>query len=56
MKWSQHWAKGQPVAKGKGANFDDLLELDLKHSDPISLNIETAVRIKVKKLEGGRHA
>jgi anaerobic selenocysteine-containing dehydrogenase len=47
---SGHWAKGQPVAKGKGTNFDDLLELDLKHSDPISLNIETSVKVKVKKI------
>ncbi len=47
---SGHWAKGQPIAKGKGTNFDDLLELDLKHSDPVSLNIETAVRVKVKKV------
>jgi molybdopterin-containing oxidoreductase family molybdopterin binding subunit len=48
---SGHWAKGQPVAKGKGTNFDDLLELDLKHSDPVSLNIETAVKVKVKKAD-----
>jgi anaerobic selenocysteine-containing dehydrogenase len=47
---SGHWAKGQPVARGKGANFDDLLELDLKHVDPVSLNIETAVRVKVRKI------
>ncbi|MFC1932382.1 molybdopterin-dependent oxidoreductase [Chloroflexota bacterium] len=52
---SGHWAKGQPIAKGKGTNFDNLLELDLKHSDPISLNIETAVRVKVKKLVRGSH-
>lgn len=48
---SGHWAKGLPIARGKGTNFDDLLELDLKHSDPISLNIETAVRVKVRKVK-----
>jgi anaerobic selenocysteine-containing dehydrogenase len=48
---SGHWSPGLPIAKGKGANFDKLLELDLKHVDPISLNIETAVRVKVKKVE-----
>jgi len=50
---SGHWAEGQPVARGKGTNFDNLLELDLKHSDPVSLNIETSIRVKVKKLTRG---
>ncbi len=50
---SGHWAKGLPIAKGKGTNFDNLLELDLKHSDPVSLNIETAVRVKVRKAKRG---
>jgi anaerobic selenocysteine-containing dehydrogenase len=48
---SGHWSPGLPIAMGKGANFDKLLELDLQHVDPISLNIETAVRVKVKKVE-----
>jgi molybdopterin-containing oxidoreductase family molybdopterin binding subunit len=47
---SGHWAKGMPVAKGKGANFDILMEIDLKHCDPICLNLETAVRVKVRKI------
>jgi anaerobic selenocysteine-containing dehydrogenase len=46
-----HWAKGLPIAKGKGTNFDDLLENDLSHCDPVSLNLETAVRVKVRKKE-----
>lgn len=46
-----HWAKGMPIAKGKGTNFDDLLPIDLKHVDPVSLNLETCVRVKVSKLE-----
>jgi len=50
---SGHWAKGLPIAKGKGTNFDNLLEIDLKHSDPVSLNLETAVRVKVKKVNEG---
>lgn len=48
---SGHWADGLPIARGKGTNFDNLLELDLKHSDPISLNIETAARVRVMKSE-----
>jgi molybdopterin-containing oxidoreductase family molybdopterin binding subunit len=46
---SGHWAKGMPIAKGKGTNFDILLEIDLKHCDPICLNLETAVRVKAEK-------
>jgi len=48
---SGHWAKGLPIARGKGTNFDNLLEIDLKHSDPISLNLETAVRVKVSRVK-----
>jgi len=49
---SGHWCKGMPIARGKGTNFDILLELDLKHVDPVSLNLETCTRVKVKKVEG----
>ena len=48
---SGHWAKGLPIARGKGTNFDDLLEIDIKHSDPVSLNLETAVRVKAKRID-----
>jgi len=46
---SGHWAQGMPIAKGKGTNFDILLEIDLKHVDPVCLNMETAVRVKIGK-------
>jgi molybdopterin-containing oxidoreductase family molybdopterin binding subunit len=45
-----HWAKGQPIARGKGSSFDYLLPIDFDHVDPICGNIETAVRVKVRKL------
>jgi molybdopterin-containing oxidoreductase family molybdopterin binding subunit len=48
---SGHWAKGQPIAKGKGTNFDILLELDQDHLDPICTTIETCARTKVRRLE-----
>jgi molybdopterin-containing oxidoreductase family molybdopterin binding subunit len=48
---SGHWGKGMPIARGKGTNFDILLELDLKHVDPVSLNLETCVRAKVRRVE-----
>lgn len=47
---SGHWARGLPIAKNKGVNFDILMEIDLQHVDPICLNIETAVRVKIKKV------
>jgi len=46
---SGHWAKGQPIARGKGTLFDTLLELDRKHVDPYCANIETCVKVKVRK-------
>ncbi|MFC1953767.1 molybdopterin dinucleotide binding domain-containing protein, partial [Chloroflexota bacterium] len=44
-----HWAKGQPIARGKGTNFDNLLPMDWEHMDPVCGTIETAVRVNVKK-------
>ena len=46
-----HWAKGQPIARGKGTNFDNLLPIDFEHMDPICKTIETAVRVSVRKIE-----
>ncbi len=48
---SGHWAKGMPVARGKGTNYDTLMANDLQHVDPVSLNIETAARVRVRKVE-----
>jgi anaerobic selenocysteine-containing dehydrogenase len=45
------WAKGRPIAKGKGAMYNDLLVNDMEHKCPITLNIETAARVKVYKVE-----
>lgn len=41
------WAKGRPIAKGKGSNFCRLIQSDLKHYDPMTLNMETAMAVKV---------
>lgn len=48
---SGHWCRGMPVAHGKGVNFDTLMQNDLLHVDPISLNIETAVKVKIRKVK-----
>lgn len=45
------WARGQPVAYGKGTNFNILLESDFKHVCPVCFNQETAVRVKVYKVD-----
>lgn len=47
---SGHWIKGMPIAQDKGVNFDTLMACDLAHMDPVSLNIETAARVKVRKI------
>jgi molybdopterin-containing oxidoreductase family molybdopterin binding subunit len=51
---SGHWAKGQPIARGKGTNFDRLLEIDQDHLDPICTTIETSVKTRVRKIAGAR--
>ncbi|MEK7353853.1 MAG: molybdopterin-dependent oxidoreductase [Chloroflexota bacterium] len=45
-----HWAIGQPIARGKGTNFDNLLPMDFEHMDPVCGTIETSVRVSVKKV------
>ena len=47
-----HWAKGQPVARGKGTNCNSLIEATFNNCDPISLNLETCVKVKINKVQG----
>jgi len=44
-----HWVKGQPIAYNKGVSYNKILQLDLKHSDPVSMTIETATKVKIYK-------
>ncbi|UCE33716.1 MAG: molybdopterin-dependent oxidoreductase [Deltaproteobacteria bacterium] len=44
------WAKGRPIAKNKGVMFNNLLINDMEHKCPVTLSIETAVRVKVYKV------
>ena len=44
-----HWVKGQPIAYGNGVYFNELMELDLEHCDPVSLSIETSAKVKIYK-------
>jgi len=44
-----HWTEYQPVAKGKGTFFNDLVEMDKAHTDPLTLNQDICCRVKVYK-------
>ncbi|MBW2028547.1 MAG: molybdopterin-dependent oxidoreductase [Deltaproteobacteria bacterium] len=48
---SGHWTRSMPIATGKGTHFDALMACDLDHVDPVSLNIETAAKVRVRKLD-----
>ncbi|MFC1900052.1 molybdopterin-dependent oxidoreductase [Chloroflexota bacterium] len=45
------WAKGRPIAKGKGVNFNVLLPADQKHIDPLCGAFEITVKLKAYKVE-----
>ncbi len=47
-----HWAKGLPVAKGKGVFFNDLLELTWDRISPVNLGLDICVKVKVTKVGG----
>jgi len=47
------WAKGRPIARGKGMNFNELLPADCRHMDPICGAFEINVMVKATKV-GGR--
>ncbi len=45
-----HWAKGQPIARGKGVNFNSLIELRFGDLDPICATLDPLVKVKVTKV------
>ncbi|MCX6013099.1 MAG: molybdopterin-dependent oxidoreductase, partial [Chloroflexi bacterium] len=45
------WARGMPIARGKGTNFNILLESDFEHVCPVCFSIETATKAKVYKTD-----
>jgi anaerobic selenocysteine-containing dehydrogenase len=45
-----HWAKGQPVAKGKGTAFTFLMEQKFGKCDPLTFNSENCVKVKVSRI------
>jgi anaerobic selenocysteine-containing dehydrogenase len=45
-----HWAHGMPFARGKGVFFNQLLPMDLEHTDLVSLSIDCDARVRVRRL------
>ena len=41
-----HWGKGQPIAKGKGVFFNELLEVDLDHASPVNFNLDLCAKVR----------
>jgi len=50
-----HWGSGQPLAKGKGVFFNELIVVDKEHSCPVSLGQDICVRVKLYKDGGAMH-
>lgn len=50
MGVSGHWAKGQPIARGKGVNFNSLIDFRFADMDPISGTIDVCMKVRVKKI------
>ncbi len=46
-----HWSVNQPIARGKGVFYNDLIEVDYEHSDPANINQDLCVKVKVYKAE-----
>ena len=42
-----HWSNNQPIAKGKGVFYNDLIEIDYNHMDPGNLNMDLCVKVKI---------
>jgi anaerobic selenocysteine-containing dehydrogenase len=48
---SGHWGNYMPIAKGKGVFFNDLVEMDLPHTDPLTFNQDICCRVKIYKAD-----
>ncbi len=44
-----HWTKGQPIAKGKGVNFNTLLPPTMDRIDPLATALDSCVKVKAYK-------
>lgn len=46
-----HWAKGMPIAKGKGVNFNSLIDFTIRGMDPLTATVDICVKCRLNKLE-----
>ncbi|MBE5970864.1 MAG: hypothetical protein E7242_11605 [Lachnospiraceae bacterium] len=53
MGQSGHWAKGMPMAKGKGVNFNSLIDFKVRGMDPLTATVDILVKLKLRKIEEG---
>jgi anaerobic selenocysteine-containing dehydrogenase len=44
-----HWSKDLPIAKGKGAFYNELIEVDYEHLDPGNLNMDLCAKVRIYK-------
>lgn len=44
------WAKGKPIARGKGAHFNSLLPISVDRIDPVSTGVDSCIRVKVSRV------
>lgn len=44
-----HWSKDQPIARGKGVFYNELVEIDYEHMDPTNMNMDLCAKVKVYK-------
>ena len=42
-----------PIARNKGPFFNDLVEMDLEHTDPLTFNQDICCRVKIYKAKPG---
>lgn len=56
MGVSGHWAKGMPVAKGKGVNFNSLIDFSIRGMDPLTATVDILVKIKITKINKDEEA
>lgn len=50
-----HWTKHQPIAKGKGIFFNDLLEINFENTSPVNLNLDLCAKVKITKCPGAKN-
>ncbi|MDO8692253.1 MAG: molybdopterin dinucleotide binding domain-containing protein, partial [Dehalococcoidia bacterium] len=44
-----HWTKNQPIAKGKGVFYNELLDINYEHMDPGNHSLDICKKVKVYK-------